>query len=345
MAPPARDLRALPKAHLHVHLEGAIRPSTVADLAERAGRPAPEFRAGEGFDGFLAAYDAVCDLIRSPDDVRRLFVEVADDARQEGCVWMEPHVYPPLLSRHLGDPVGILELMVEAASDAASSTGVGIGLLVSADRSGSPEEAEHWAKVAGRFAGRGVTTFGLAGDESRYPADPFSRAFSMARDAGLVCAPHAGELAGAEAVRDAIAALKPDRLAHGVRISEDDAVVDEVVASGLVCDVCPTSNVILGVCPSIGDHPVSRLVEAGVAVSLNADDPLFVGSSLNGEYERVRAELGFGDEVLAGIARTSVDASAAPPEVKASARAVISAWLDDDGGGGREAAIPGDRPG
>ncbi len=303
-----------------------MRPSTVVELAERTGIPVPAFRPGEEFAEFLAAYDSVCDLIRSPDDVRRVFVELAADARDEGCVWMEPHVYPPLLSRHLGDPVAVLEMMVDAAAEAAHSTGVGIGLLVSADRSSGPDEAERWAGVAARFAGRGVTTFGLAGDEGSHPARPFARAFAVARDAGLLCAPHAGELAGPDAVRDTLAALKPDRLAHGVRIAEDRALMASVADSAVVCDVCPTSNVVLRVYPSMSDHPLPRLVAAGVPLSLNADDPLFFGTSLLAEYERARSELGLSDEVLALIAATSIDASAAPQEVKDLARAGIAAW-------------------
>ena len=305
-----------------------MRPSTVSELADRAGVPVPVFRRGQGFGGFLAAYDAVCDLIRSPEDLRRLFVEVAEDARRDGGVWTEPHVYPPLLSRHLGEPIAVLEMMVDAAAEAARSTGVGIGLLVSADRSRAPGEARRWAAVAARFAGRGVTTFGLAGDESRHPAAPFAPAFAAARDAGLLCVPHAGELAGPDAVRDTLAALQPHRLAHGVRVAEDPAVMASVADAGVVCDVCPTSNVTLGVYPSIADHPLPRLVAAGVPVSLNADDPLFFDTSLAGEYHRARTVFLFSDAVLARIARTSIDASAAPPEVKAAARAGITAWLD-----------------
>lgn len=307
-----------------------MRLSTVFELAGRASRSTPAFHPGGGFDRFLAAYDSVCDLIRSPDDVRRLFVEVAEDAGRDGCVWIEPHVYPPLLSGHLGDPVTILETMVEAAAAAARSTGVGIGLLVSADRGGGPDEAERWAKLAARFSNRGVTTFGLAGNESRYPAGPFARAFSVARDAGLLCAPHAGELAGPDAVWETLAALKPDRLAHGVRIAEHRALMDAVTDRGIACDVCPTSNVVLGVCRSLSDHPLPRLVSGGVPVSLNADDPLFFDTSLLAEYERARSDLALSDQVLARIALTSVEASAAPAEVKASARTGITAWLDAD---------------
>ena len=306
-----------------------MRPSTVAELAAGLGVPVPAFRRNEGFAGFLAAYDAVCDLIRSPADLARLFVEVAEDGRRDGCVWMEPHVYPPLLSRHLGDPEAILEMMVEAAAAATGATGVGIGLLVSADRGAGPDEAQRWASLAARFAGRGVTTFGLAGDESRHPAGPFAPAFAVARRAGLLCAPHGGELAGPDAVRDTLARLRPHRLAHGVRIAEDEALMHAVVDGGVTCDVCPTSNVRLGIYRSIGDHPLARLIAAGVQVSLNADDPLFFGSSLAGEYELARRDLGLSDEVLAGIAVTSIAASAAPTDEKAVARAGIGAWVDN----------------
>jgi len=200
---------------------------------------------------------------------------------------MEPHVFPPLLSRHLGDPAAVLELMVEAAAEATAVTGVGIGLLVSADRSRGPDGALRWARLAGGWAGRGVATFGLAGDENRFPSGAFSSAFATARQAGLLAAPHAG----------------------------------------VVCDVCPTSNVVLGVYETITDHPLRQLLSAGVRVTLNADDPLLVDTTIGEEYERARRKLGLDDAQLAAIAHTSLQASAAPGDLTSSAAAAIEAWL------------------
>ena len=304
-----------------------MRATTMRELADRYATTPPDPSPGGGFDQFLSVYDAVCDLIRSGDDLRRLVTEVAEDARSEGCVWIEPHVFPPLLSRRLGDPVGILELMVDAAADAARATGVGIGLLVSADRGRGPEDALYWARQAARWAGRGVTSFGLAADEARHPPGPFARAFAAAREAGLLCVPHAGELAGPEAVREALTALRPHRLAHGVRAVDDASTLAMVADAGVTCDVCPTSNVVLGVVPSIPAHPLRRLLEAGVAVSLNADDPLLVEASIADEYATARDRMGLDDEDLAGMARASVDASGAPETTKRRARDGIAEWL------------------
>lgn len=306
-----------------------MRPATVAELAERYGVPAPQSEPDDDFGVFLAAYDGICDLIRSPDDLRRLFLELAEDGADEDCVWLEPHVFPPLLSRHLGDPVGVLELMVDAATQAARAVGVGIGLLLSADRSRGPADALRWAKEAARWAGRGVTTFGLAGDEARYPPGPFREAFAAARDAGLLAVPHAGELAGPHSVRQALTALRPDRLAHGVRIVEDAGLVAAVRDGGVVCDVCPTSNVTLGLYRSLAAHPLPRLLSAGVLVSLNADDPVLFDTSIGTEYERARDEIGLSDEQLAEVARVSVEWSAAPADIKRAARDGIAAWLSD----------------
>ncbi len=139
--------------------------------------------------------------------------------------------------------------------------------------------------------------------------------------------PHAGELSGPEAVRAVIAALNPHRLGHGVRIAEDPATSTAVAAAGIVCDVCPTSNVILGVSESFAAHPLPRLLDSGVRVTLNADDPLLFGTSLGEEYSRARREFGLSDDELAGIAGTSVDAAAAPANIKAAAREAIAAWL------------------
>ncbi len=222
-----RDVRALPKGHLHLHLEGAMRPATLAELAERDGVTVPAVDSFSSFETFMQLYMAACDVLRTPDDVARLVREVVEDAAAAGAIWVEPATYP---RRHaqLGSEEAVLEIMLDAARSAEAATGVGVGFVVTADRSQGVADAMRQAQVAARYAGRGVVAFGLAADESRYPPEPFAEPFALARRAGLISAPHAGELSGPASVRGALAALRADRLAHGVRAVEDPELVREL---------------------------------------------------------------------------------------------------------------------
>lgn len=263
---PGRDLRALPKAHLHLHLEGAMRPATLRELAGRHGIDVPRFDGDGGFATFSALYRAACRSLQTPDDLRRLVFEVVEDAAEAGAVWVEPAIYlgryaqaPPAL----GGEEGALEIAFDAAREAEKKTSVGVGILVSANRTQPPEEAVRLARLAARYAGRGVVAFGLADDESRFPPEPFAAAFAIASAAGLICAPHAGEMAGPESVRGALDGLGAQRIQHGVRAVEDPRLVERLAHDGVCLDVCPTSNVMLGVVPSLVAHPLADLLKAG----------------------------------------------------------------------------------
>lgn len=322
-----RDLATLPKAHLHLHLEGAMRPDTLRELAGAAGLPVPPVTTARGFAAFIDLYVAACEVLRTPDEMYRLFREVAEDARAAGAVWVEPHVDTTLHDRRLGSHAEQLELMLDAARAAEAATGVGVGLVMAADRTLDPAIAVAQARLAASAAGRGVVTFGLANDETGRPPEPFREAFAIARAAGLVSAPHAGELEGPASIRGALDALGADRLGHGVRAVEDHELVKRLVDDGVVCDVCPTSNLVLGLYRSIDEHPVGALLEAGVRVTLNGDDPLMFGASLVDEYVLVRDAFALDDAAMAGIARTSIVASGMPEERRRAALAGVDAWL------------------
>jgi adenosine deaminase len=199
--------------------------------------------------------------------------------------------------------------------------------MVAADRTVEPAIAVDQARIAASRAGRGVVSFGLANDEAIGAPEPYAEAFAIAKEAGLLSTPHAGELAGPESVRGALDTLAPDRLQHGVRAIEDPELVARLADSDIVLDVCPTSNLLLSVYPSMAEHPLPRLLEAGVQCSLNGDDPLLFGPVLLEEYESARAEMGLDDAALASIARASIDGSGAPEALKASARRSIDEWL------------------
>ena len=342
MSGPARDLALLPKAHLHLHLAGAMRPTTLVELAAEQGRRLPaelldptgtrlDVNAKRGWSRFQRLYDAARDVVAGPDEVRRLVREIAEDERAAGSGWVEVQVDPSSYAARLGGLQATVELVLDAMAAASRDTGVGLALVVAANRTRHPADAETLARVARRFAGRGVVGFGLSNDETKGPPELFAKAFRIARDAGLLSVPHAGELRGIRSVVGAVEALGADRLGHGVRSVEDPVTMRLLAERGVVLEVCPASNVALGVAGALELVPVRQLREAGVPVALGADDPLLFRSGLLEQYAAVRAQQGLPDEALAGLAADAVRGSAAPPEVRARLLAGIDAWLATPG--------------
>ncbi len=323
----SRDLRALPKGHLHLHLEGSMRPSTLAELADAAGIPVPEIRGYGSFTAFADTYLAACAVLRTPEDFARLVYEVVEDSVLDGAVWVEPSFYAPHHRDRFGADEDIIDMVLDAAAAAAAELDVGVGVMLAADRTADPAIAVDQARIAATRSGRGVVSFGLANDEAIARPEPFAEAFAVAKEAGLLSAPHAGELAGPESVRGALDTLAPDRLQHGVRAIEDRELVARLADSDIVLDVCPTSNLLLSVYPSFADHPLPQLLDAGIRCSLNGDDPLLFGPGLLEEYEATRTGMGLDDAALASIARASIDGSGAPEQLKASARRSVDDWL------------------
>lgn len=323
-----RDLALLPKGHLHLHFEATTRPSTLRDFAAEAGEPVPSWTDFPDFLDFQDAYGEVLALIRRPEQLERIFAELADDAKADGVVYVEVTL-APVLHAHLfgGDVEAVLEFLLAAARREEERTGVVIRAMIASARVMSVELAIEDAKLAARFAGRGVVSYGLHSDERAAPAAPFAEAFDIARDAGLLITPHAGELEGPEYVREAVEVLHANRILHGVRVIEDPELVAEVARLGITLDVCPSSNVVLHVVPDLEHHPLPALLAAGVSCSINADDPIQFGPNVGEEYELARTRLGLSDEQLAGCARSSLTASGAPDDVKARGLAGIDAWL------------------
>jgi adenosine deaminase len=331
------DLKTLPKAHLHLHLEGGMRPTTLTELALEHGMEVPVVSGFGSFGAFAEMYLTACEVLRRPEDLVRLVDETADDAVAAGAVYVEPAIYLPHHRERLGEPEEVLELLLDASAAASRRTGVDIGWMVAADRTLDPADALEQARLAARHAGRGVVSFGLANDELLGPPGRFREAFGVARDAGLLSTPHAGELDGPHSVVAALELLGADRIQHGVRAVERAGLPERLADSGVCLDVCPTSNVLLAVVPSLADHPLPVLLDAGIRVSINADDPLLFGPGLLEEYELCRDAFALDDLALARIAATSIEASGACPNTKAEALNGIDEWLD--------AAVPSPGPG
>jgi len=325
-----RDLLTLPKADLHVHLEGSMRPSTVVELAERHGVELPEgLREGRyafrDFRHFIDQWVAGLECLREPDDFRRIAREFCEDQAAQGVRYAEVSFSLPEHGSRLADWDGPVLAVLEGLADGARS-GTTCRMYVDLVR-GLPMELSRLALASAiRHRADGVFAVGLGGDE-RHPPQRYRDLFREALDAGLRSIPHAGETAGPESIRGALDALGADRLGHGIRALEDQTLVEELRERRIPLDVCPTSNVMTRVVPSLEDHPLPRLLEAGLQVTVNDDDPSMFSSSLSDEYEVLRRVFGFGDERLAELALAGVRASFAPEPLRASLEHDVERWL------------------
>jgi adenosine deaminase len=220
-----------------------------------------------------------------------------------------------------------VDIILDAARDASARTGIGVGVILAASRLRHPLDARTLARLAARYVDAGVVGFGLSNDERRGRTEDFAAAFRIARSAGLKSVPHGGELVGPENVRACVDVLDADRIGHGVRAADEPALLHRLADRGITLEVCPMSNIALGIAAKPSDVPLRAIVDAGVPVALGADDPLLFGSRLTAQYEHARHVAGMSDAELAELARESVRASTAPPARAAAMLAGIDAWL------------------
>lgn len=336
--PEPRALSSLPKAHLHLHFTGSMRHGTLLELADRDGIGLPSSLTDEwppelstmdekGWFRFQRLYDVARSVLRTEDDVRRLVLEAALDDAADGSVWTEIQVDPSGYGARFGGITAFTDLVIDAVREAGEKAGIGMGLVVAANRTRHPMDARTLARLAAQYAGRGVIGFGLSNDERRGDTTAFEPAFAIAERAGLALVPHGGELRGPDHVAQCLDHLHPDRLGHGVRAAESDEMMARLADGGVALEVCPTSNVSLGVFATLEEVPVRTLTAAGIDVALGADDPLLFGSRLGGQYAVLRAAQDFTDAELADLARMSIRRSYAPSDLVASSLAGVDAWL------------------
>jgi adenosine deaminase len=319
-------MSSVPKAELHVHLEGTAPPELVRRIAARNGLVLPDrllgadgrFRYTDFLD-FLATYDMAASVMRTGHDYRDITYEYLCSCARDGAIYVELTASPDHAALvGLSDEEhwdGIARGIDEARRD----TGIEGRILVSAVRNFGVERALRVARHAASRPHPYVVGFSMAGDELGFPAGEFSGAYAIAAEAGLGCTIHAGEWAGPDSIRAALE-LPVTRIDHGVRAIEDPALVDELAARAIVLDCCPTSNVVLGVYPSYEAHPLPRLLSAGVGVTLGSDDPPYFGASLATEYELCVSRMGLGEDDLRDITRTAVDAAFCDDELRAALR-------------------------
>ena len=282
----------LPKVELHLHLEGAAPPAFIRSLAREKHVDiggifdAEGNYAYDGFVDFLRVYEVACTVLRTPRDYHRLTRAVLEQSAADGVIYTEVFLSPDFCGG--GDLEAwrdYLAAIAEAAAEAERDTGIVMRAIVTCIRHFGPDQARRVALSAAETASGFLTGFGMAGNEKAGRPGDFAWAFDCAREAGLRLTAHAGEWAGPGSVWAAMGDLRVERIGHGVRAIEDRALVAALVERGVVLEVCPGSNVTLGLYPSLMDHPVAKLRERRVTVTLSTDDPPFFHTSNTREYE------------------------------------------------------------
>lgn len=329
-------IAGLPKVELHVHHVGSASPRIVAELAARheGHTPVPadpdrlaDYFAFRDFAHFVEIYLTVVDLIRDEEDVRILTFEVARELARQQVRYAELTV-TPYSHVHRGIPAPAFCAAIEDARKRAEAE-LGIVLRWCFDIPGEAglRAAEETLRIALEESPDGLISFGLGGPEVGVSRPQFKPYFDQARAAGLHSVPHAGETTGAQTIWDALRDLGAERIGHGISAVHDPRLLEYLAEHQIGLEVCPTSNVRTRAVPSLAEHPLPLMVEAGLLVTINSDDPPMFGTTLDNEYAVAAELLGSGKEGLAALARTAVTASFLPYPGRARITAEIDAYL------------------
>jgi len=333
MSAPITDIIAtLPKAELHCHLEGTVAPDVALKLAARHGIDISHIFTADGqykwdtFADFLKVYDVMASVIRTPEDYYDIVKIYYDRAAAQGLIYGEM-----LVSTDHPAHVGIsydtfFDTINAAADDILAEHGLEVRFVQHIVRHYGVEMAHDVADLAEKKPKRRLTGIGIAGDEAHLPHSAFSKAFDIARGAGLRCTAHAGEHLGPESVEEAVRHLKVERLGHGVRAIESPDTIAMLKDKGIVLEVCPSSNICLGVYASLEDHPLERLYRHGVAITLNSDDPPYFFTDIQAEYQIAAQIHGFSVSDLARVTKQAISAAFCEPEVRDACLARVAAW-------------------
>lgn len=317
------SLARLPKVELHLHLEGAAPSALIRDLARESrvdlsGLFTPEggYR-WRGPAGLASAQAAACTALTRPEHCRRLLLAVAEALAADAVVYAEILVAPDLCGgRSLDAWRDHLAALVEAAAEAEARTGVTIRAIATILRQNGPAAARETALCAAETAGGMLVGLGMAGDENICDPGDFAWAFDCAREAGLGLTAHAGEGAGADAVRATLRALRVTRIGAGPGAAVDPALAEALAEQGVVLELCPGAGIALGLCRSWRDQPIARLHDRGVAVTISTDHPAWLGTSMTRDYDRLAEAFDWDAGLFATLARTALDAAFCDPATR-----------------------------
>lgn len=306
-----KNYRSLPKVELHRHLEGSLRLKTMLEVAGEHGITIPDdilrlsnlvqMQEQEAFTfkTFLSKFDTLRLFYRSPEIIHRITREAVEDAARDNVRYMELRFTPVALSRAERFPLhDVIDWVIKGAREAAAEFAMTVRLIASVNRHESPELAEQVAWLAAEHRPDGMVGLDLAGNEAEFSAEPFSGLFREAKQAGLHITVHAGEWGPAANIREAIENLGAERIGHGVRIIDDPSVMDLACELETPFEVCVTSNYQSGVVPALQAHPLAQMLQHGLNVTLNTDDPSVSRITLSHEYHLFCRELGLSEDML-----------------------------------------------
>jgi aminodeoxyfutalosine deaminase len=333
---PRSFIQSLPKAELHLHLEGSIEPVTLAELSRRHNSPLPtennryDVRSSgdvlteedvrrlysyKDFNGFMLAFKSVTERLRTPEDYELITYRLMQKLRQQNVMHAEVYVSVGVIRWRGQEFEPIFEGMERGRERGQRDFGISLLWIFDAVRHFGPEAAAEVFDLAARYRDRNVAGVGIGGDERRGPAEWFGDLYKKAAGQGLRLTAHAGETTGPESVWAALN-IGAERIGHGLSIARDPELVEVLAHKQVPVEICLSSNLRTGVCAGLTEHPLKRFFEEGLMVTLNTDDPAMFQTSLGREYELAAEEFGFSRDQLREIARNSFEASFLPVEKK-----------------------------
>jgi adenosine deaminase/aminodeoxyfutalosine deaminase len=318
--PPNAFIRQLPKAELHLHLEGAVEPATLLELRKRQGDHATlaeveALYSYNDFQSFLMAFKAVSAHLRGADDYELATYRLMQRLKEENVLHAEVYVAVGICLYRKQDFAAIFEGLDRGRARGARDFGVSLLWIFDATRHFGVEEAQKAFELAARYRDRHVVGIGIGGDEQKAPPELFRSVYAYAADHGLRLTAHAGETGPPESIWGALN-LRAERIGHGLTAAQDADLIDELGQRQIPLELCITSNLRTGACKSVAEHPAKNYFDQGLMVTLNTDDPALFGTTLSREYQLAQETFGFSDEHLRELARNSFEASFLPAEKK-----------------------------
>jgi aminodeoxyfutalosine deaminase len=317
---PSGFIRQLPKAELHLHLEGSIDPHTLAELRARHGKTVDSAEMEQlyhyqAFTDFLRAFKRVTEDLRTPEDFELITYRLMEKLQAENVLHAEVYISVGVYLRRKQDFAAIFEGLERGRQRGEREFGVSLLWIFDAVRQFGRVEAERVAELAVNYKNRNVVGFGTGGDELQGPAEMFREVYAYAGQHGLRLTAHAGENAGPDSIWGALN-LHAERIGHGLTACQDPELVEELSKRQIPVEICLTSNLLTRCCPSIPEHPIRNYFDQGVMITLNTDDPAMFATSLSREYQLAQDHFGFTDEHLRELARNSFEASFLPAAEK-----------------------------
>jgi len=313
-------IRSLPKAELHLHLEGSVTPATLVELRQRHGKASTLAQAEalyqyQDFFGFLMAFKTLTEDLQTAGDYELITYRLMEQLKAENVLHAEVYVSVGICQWRKQDFHAIFEGLERGRERGERDFGVSLLWIFDAVRQFGPEAAREVFRLAARFRDRNVAGVGIGGDERKAAPELFREAYAYAAEQGLRLTAHAGEYAGPESVWGALN-LGAERIGHGLTACQDPELIEELATRQVPVEICLSSNLRTGCCGSLSDHPVRQYFDHGLMLTLNTDDPAMFSTSLTGEYELAQSEFGFTDEHLRELARNSFEASFLAPDKK-----------------------------